>query len=341
MSLAVQNALAEINNAKDYNNAIIVVAPGNAMAEIPDVPQTSLKRYASEWLGGLVAKPTSGEIVAKYTQRYNTVMNTILSKYETPEFSLKKEAEIAGQLYGIDPIHIVAAIVGEHAFNVGLSDSVQEIGLKMSKWTNVLSDVNDFSRVSQCKEMKVCESSKNDYDKWDCYDSVWIKSFAGQKRCGEKNKNIVFIGAFFDPNMIGVTYGLGQLGPFKVLSVNDMVVATSGFPKLDVNNQKKIYEAVLDPRTTVHYIAAIMRKNIDLYRDIAHFDISKNPGLTATLYNLGFEKRKAQVLYAENLKRLGWLSGNKALKYPQVNYYGWLMNHFEAHMRQRFGFPAQ
>jgi hypothetical protein len=79
----------------------------------------------------------------------------------------------------------------------------------------------------------------------------------------------------------------------------------------------------MDPDMTLQYMAAIIRHDIDTYRDIAGFDISGNPGLTATLYNVGDSDTRAETLAAENRKRR---SAGLAPKLPVENYYGWLVN---------------
>ena len=77
------------------------------------------------------------------------------------------------------------------------------------------------------------------------------------------------------------------------------------------------------PDSSLIYVAAILRSAIDDYREIAGFDISDNPGLTATLYNLGDSRGRAQKLAAINETRRA--TGQKP-KFPQENYYGWLIN---------------
>ena len=63
--------------------------------------------------------------------------------------------------------------------------------------------------------------------------------------------------------------------------------------------------------------------SIEAYRDIAGFDISQNPGVTATLYNVGNPEARARALKAEN-RRLA--AGGKPPRLPQENYYGWFVN---------------
>ncbi len=56
---------------------------------------------------------------------------------------------------------------------------------------------------------------------------------------------------------------------------------------LDAGNPNQVYETIMDPDPTLNYVAAALRKSIDSYAEIAGFDISQNPGITATLYNIG------------------------------------------------------
>ncbi|MEN0106164.1 MAG: DUF1402 family protein, partial [Pseudomonas sp.] len=55
------------------------------------------------------------------------------------------------------------------------------------------------------------------------------------------------------------------------------------------------------------------RRSIEDYRTIAKVDISKNPGITTTLYNVGGSQQRARALAA----RGGW---------PEENYFGWFVN---------------
>jgi hypothetical protein len=51
-------------------------------------------------------------------------------------------------------------------------------------------------------------------------------------------------------------------------------------------------------------------------------DISKNPGVTATLYNVGNPGERAAKLAARNRSR----GEGAAPILPEENYYGWLVN---------------
>ena len=79
----------------------------------------------------------------------------------------------------------------------------------------------------------------------------------------------------------------------------------------------------LDTDSARDYMAAVLRHAIDSYIRIAGYDISRNPGLTATLYNLGNVTVRADELRSRNYKRKQ--AGKKPLL-PRENYYGWLVN---------------
>jgi hypothetical protein len=87
----------------------------------------------------------------------------------------------------------------------------------------------------------------------------------------------------------------------------------------------------MDPDMSLDYMAAIIAHDIQAYRQIAGFDISQNPGITATLYNLGDAVDRARALAAENRKRR---TKGLGVVYPHENYYGWLVNARLAELRK-------
>jgi hypothetical protein len=128
---------------------------------------------------------------------------------------------------------------------------------------------------------------------------------------------------FFQPFYAGQTFGIGQLNPLTALQMGDIVAKISGLPRLDHNDPQQVYRTIMDPDLTLPYVAATIKKSIDAYRDIAGFDISKNPGITATLYNIGNPEARARALRAENRKRA---AAGESPRLPQENYYGWFVN---------------
>ncbi len=284
------------------------VPPGNRSVEQPPVPGASTRR----------------------TQALST---TFQGKYRKIYALLKNDAALRGKIakvsaaYGIEPIHMVGAIVGEHTYNVDAYDRLQTYYVKaISYLSNRLTfsykgeDVSDFV---QRAEFDGCDDKADSYGLWQCRERVWNRSFRGRSVDGTGYPNDRFGATFFQPLYAGQTFGLGQLNPLTALQMGDMVHKVSGLPKLDVRDPNQVYKTIMDPDLTLPYVAATIRHSIDAYRQIAGFDISGNPGLTATLYNVGDPEGRAQALKAENARRK---AAGEAPKLPQENYYGWLVN---------------
>eukprot|EP00873_Tetraselmis_striata_P006421 jgi/Tetstr1/426685/TSEL_016955.t1 len=100
--------------------------------------------------------------------------------------------------------------------------------------------------------------------------------------------------------------------------MSDRVSRVSGFRKLTARDAQEVYRATMDPNRSLHYMAAVLRDAIDAYKSVAGVDISKNPGLTATLYNLGDPWSRASQY---RRRRAAGTS-----RWPHENYYGWLVN---------------
>ncbi len=289
-------------------HAQTVVPPGNRHDDQPQVPGASMKRTAA-------GKMT---FEGKYDKVYKLIAND--KKLRT------KIKQTAGQ-YGIDPMHIVGALVGEHTYNVDAYDRLQTYYVKAAAYlSNRLvfaykgENVSDFVQRPQ---FATCASEQGSYDIWICRERVWQRSFQGKTVDGVAWPKNRFSAVFFQPLYAGQTFGLGQLNPLTALQMSDIVSRVSGFPKLNAADPNKVYETIMDPDKSIPYVAATIKKSIDSYRSIAGFDISQNPGVTATLYNVGSPESRAFALKQENEKRKA--SGQEP-KLPEENYYGWLVN---------------
>ena len=115
--------------------------------------------------------------------------------------------------------------------------------------------------------------------------------------------------------------------------MTDHVSSVTGAKKIDVTDGKEVYGTIMDPKKTLPYIAATLASSIEAYRDYAGFDISDNPGITATLYNTGSPIARAQALLRKYKRRM---RAGKSLIKPQENYYGWLINDREDELRSLF-----
>lgn len=316
---------AEANNQLSDHYAIITEAPsGNRHLSIPELPSATQKRHMDKL-------QASGDAEKYFSERFRLVMNKLKKKYETQTFSLKNEILKASDIYQIDPVHILGAIVGEHTFNVDIKDDIQQYAIKLGIWSGFFRGQHPFAEVSKCPELIECEKQSNSYEQWSCYHYNWERQLRNKVACGgQKFPNSSLLTTFFNPTLAGKTYGLGQMGPLTVLALSDEVALKSGFPRLTIHHVDEVYRATLDPRMTVHYIAASIAQSIKTYIEIAKIDISKNPGLTATLYNLGGDKSRARQLAQINKKQRSMLL---PLKMPEENYYGWFINKYENELR--------
>jgi hypothetical protein len=285
-----------------------MVPPGNRNAEQPPIPGASVHR----------TQATSTTFQAKYRKVYALLKN---------DAKLRSKIRQDAAAYGIDPMHIVGAIVGEHTYNVDAYDRLQTYYVKaMSYLSSRLSfayngeDVSDFVQRPQ---FSACAGKSGSYDLWVCRENVWNHAFRGRTVGGESFPDNRFGAVFFQPYYAGQTFGLGQLNPLTALEMSDLVHRVSGLPKLDVDDPNQVYKTIMDPDLTLNYVAATLRKSIDAYRSIAGVDISDNPGITATLYNVGNPEERAYALRKENAQRR---AAGQPERLPEENYYGWLVN---------------
>ena len=280
------------------------VPPGNRNAEQPPIPGASYKR--------------TKEGRTTFDDKYDKVRDLLKT-----DRALISKIQSTASRYGIDPIHIVGAIVGEHTYNVDAYDRLQNYYIKAASYAGSSfrfaydgQSVDDFVAKPEFSD---CASKTDSYALWTCRERVWDSEFRGKTVGGKTYPNNRFSAVFFQPFYAGQTFGLGQINPLTALKLTDLVHQKSGYEKLDENKASDVYKAIMDPDQSLAYIAAAVRKSIDDYRSIADMDISGNPGITATLYNLGNSSSRAAALAAKN-------RGRSSPEWPEENYYGWLIN---------------
>ena len=287
--------------APQVSHAATAVPPGNRNAEQPDIPGASKRRTKA-------GKTT-------FDQKYEKVRDLLAS-----DRKLIAKIKSTASAYGIDPIHIVGALVGEHTYNVDAYDRLQSYYVKAASYAgNSFRFAYDGESIADFVARPEFARCKGDsYTLWTCREDVWDDVFRGKSVGGKSFPNNRFSAVFFQPFYAGQTFGLGQVNPLTALMLSDMVSRTSGVPKLDENDASGVYRAIMDPDLSLAFTAAILRRSIDDYRSIAGMDISRNPGITATLYNIGNSKARAKALAAKN-------AGGQTV-WPEENYYGWLVN---------------
>lgn len=308
--LAAGFAVAILCGAAVQANAVEVVPPGNRNVEQPDIPGASVRR-------------------TKATK------SSFQEKYERIRDLIERDSGLHGKItktasdYGIDPIHIVGALVGEHTYNVDAYDQLQTYYVKAISYAGESfrfehngEKIMDFVARPQ---FAGCNDIEASYALWSCREEIWNTDFRGKTVNGQSFPNNRFSAVFFQPFYAGQTFGLGQLSPLTALMNTDRVASVSGERRLQASDAANVYKAIMDPDSSLAYMAADIRESIDAYKTIAGFDISNNPGLTATLYNVGNADQRAKELARKNR------SGKRRL--PEENYYGWLINDKEAELR--------
>lgn len=290
----------------------MVVPPGNRNATQPQIPRDSTAR--------------TEETKTTFDAKYKKVMDLL-----TGDKALLGKIKTTAAAYEIDPVHMIGAIVGEHTYNVDAYDRlqtyyIQALSYAGSRFRFGYGDDTIAQFLARPEFEKCAEFADDSYKLWSCRESIWDKTFQG-KTVGEtafpKDR---FNKVFFQPFYAGQTFGLGQQTPLMALTFSDMVAKTSGFPKLSENRAAEVYDAIMNPDKSLAYMAASIRRSIDDYKTIARIDISKNPGITATLYNIGRSEQRAATL-----RTRGGL--------PEENYFGWFVNKKLAELRALVAVP--
>lgn len=292
---------------------------------------TSTKKTFEEWEHDPQGLKT--ELDRRFTRAFRSILK---------DKGLKAALIEAGRAQEIDPVLILACVLGEGTFNVSLTDDIQTFAIVSAKWAakwalRFRSNGVDLAELLKKSEFGVCDAglraggSHANY--WDCVGQVWRKSFMGKPiEPGSRERYPMndLKWTFFNPLGSGFTYGLGQLDPIRALMVTDRVHKASGLRLLSVERPEEIYEDIIHPRSGIHYVAANIRLMIDTYAARANFDVSANPGIIASLYNLGGEGGRAAALYRTNLETIP----KGVITFPMENYYGFYINEREALIRQ-------
>ncbi len=293
--------------------AATLVPPGNRNILQPAIPGGSIIR-------------TKG---TTFEKKYQKILR-LLAKDKKLIIKIKKAARI----FDIDPVHIIGALVGEHTYNVDAKDQLQTYYVKALAYLG--QNLTFKYKSTTIKELlaqssfQKCNNLQRNYDKWSCREDVWNLSYRGKNFSGQQWPDKRLGAVFFQPLYAGQTFGLGQLNPLTALKVNDLVrERLPGESKLSMDKAPLIYSTIMEPDSTLIYMAAIIRHSIDAYSSIAKMDISQNPGITATLYNLGNVTMRAKQLAANN-KELA------TPEFPHENYYGWLVNEKLSELRSLF-----
>lgn len=312
------------------NKNILFITPENMHAgKVPRISTPAAKKIMKNITSsaGLTAEQL---ISSKYVSaRYRKALKLVTK----PE--IKEKIERISKIYGLEPSQVAGAIIAEHTFNVDMSDNLQDFLISAySKWV-VYGDKNNgkLAELLSYKEFSDFKKKKNDYEKWEYVMDVWERQFRGKTKYNQLFPNQRFVFVYFNPYGVGKTYGIGQLSPLRVLMANDIANKIGKIPRIEYYEHKRLYQAVLNPEVTIHYICATIYLEKKYYKEIAGFDISKNMGIIATLYNIGNEKKHAQMLFEENRRKIGI---SEDILFPEENFFGWFVNEHSREIKEYF-----
>ena len=168
--------------------AATVVPPGN---RIPSSPPSPAARPSAP-------RPARPRYEAKYRKVYALLKN---------DSKLRSKIKQAAAAYGIDPMHIVGAIVGEHTYNVDAYDRLQTYYVKavsyLSNRSRFSYDGEDIDRLrGAAANLPRCDGAKRQLRSVDLPRSrVGQRSFRGKKVGGIDFPNDRFSATFFQPSM--------------------------------------------------------------------------------------------------------------------------------------------
>ena len=108
-----------------------------------------------------------------------------------------------------------------------------------------------------------------------------------------------------------MSIGFGQVLMPTARSVEGLAARIEHRPRRSDN---EIAQALVVPRDAIRYVAAVIRQAQDTYT-AAGFDISHDPAMLATVYNLGQPLQRAAAARA-------------AGRTPRINYFGFFMEHY-------------
>ena len=296
--------------ARACPEGVVAVPPGNHEEFMPELPTFTVGRVAMFdrvlLKNGANAESTQ-QVVAYARSKYPKVIAALRKE------GLLAEINVVAKKYGVDPLHLLAPILGEKVFNgfidAALQDSISNF-LK-SDLDRISRDVRELAKKPEVQECMKAPISN--YWKWQC--AVFYNA---DERGNPLQARVKKAG----------TCGIAQFNPVLLWSLNDVVARQGGLAPIAFGDVRSSLATVLNPRQILHYLAAYSLTVQQVYKDVACMDISKNVGIVASLYNVGGEYARAFNL-AQYRK---YSPGENRL--PQENYFGWFINYFEKELRE-------
>ncbi len=294
----------------------LVTAPsGNGdLKAIPEFPRFTMLRLGASGAGVAVTEQGRTQLAIEFgTRKIPQIMR------ELREEGMLVEVQRVAKKFGLDPMHILGPILGENTFNGAIDRTMQNSYHRMFRDSDIRTMSARMQQMVAGAEAQRCLAAEiSNYWKWRCV------VFYSATTTNNTNSDLLY--GFYSISNPGGTFGVAQMQPFLLWSLNDVVVSRMGYPAFAITEFEHPLKALYDKREILAYIAANAQVSIDLYKQIAGVDISKNPGLTTTLFNVGDEYQRAHYMKVARTR-----VDAKAL--PRVNYMGWYINYHEKLIR--------
>lgn len=148
------------------------VPEGNRNAKQPRIPFASARRTSASR--------------SAYDSKFERILNVLRR-----DSRLMRDIKRVARTYGIDPIHMIGAIVGEHTYNYDSLDSAQSYYVKALSYAGIRMEfAYDGTHVAdfvQRPEFKRCNAgSKESGRLWTCYERIWNSRFRGKSVDGTR-----------------------------------------------------------------------------------------------------------------------------------------------------------
>lgn len=276
------------------------------------------------------------QFIAVADKRFASVANEIKQSH------LVESAKSIARLYNVDAAALLGSIIGERVFNNSKEVKAQDLAAKALPAFANFRGASRLSGLLKDKAFADCLPSLSDYWSWVCINQVWNTSINKAKN-GTNTAHIPkgsllalsadeeALHAVLKPTT-GKTYGIAQISPARAIMMShDIFQATQGrVPQVFIDNMQGAMDLIFTQNGSLHIVAALLKRSIEVYRRFAGFDISKNIGIQVTLFNLGYEYEKALALEYKNSTAR---NSGAALTYPTENYMGWFINYKENEIR--------
>lgn len=310
--------------------AKVVMPAGHVVGANLDLPRRTQERF-----GAKTNQLTS--IMAAANKRFTEKLAELR---QNPEL-VRVAKEIAPK-YNVDAASVVAAVLTELTFNNDYSMKLQNMVAYLPS-QSLYPGANQLREMFASPQLKLCKPERSDYWSWVCVSTLWdnnlltargarglVSAYGYIPMAPNEEAFIAKLSPKVASIPAGMSFGPAQITLFRALMASEDVTRVSGgkIPRVTLDNMPAVQRMVAEIEPSVHIIAATLGRSVYAYRKYARVDIANNLGLLATIFNVGYEVRRAAQLQRENTfaKEAKW-------RLPRENYFGYFANEHEKEIR--------